>query len=97
MRFEWDPRKDEQNRRKHGLSFEQASKLFTGGADFLELFDPDHSDDEDRFIAIGPVDTDVIVVIYTERDEDRIRIISARIATRKEIALFRQTRGADHD
>lgn len=97
MRFEWDPRKDEQNRRKHGLSFEQASKLFTSGADFLELFDPDHSDDEERFVAIGRVDTDVIVVIYTERDDDRIRIISARIATRKEIALFRHSTGASHE
>ena len=88
MGLEWDPRKDRANRRKHGLSFEQASKLFTSGVDFLELFDAEHSDDEVRFLAIGPIDVGMIVVIYTVRDEDRIRIISARPATRGETACF---------
>ena len=47
-----------------------------------------HSEDEDRFIAIGPIVKGVIVVVYVERDFDIIRIISARRATRAEIELF---------
>lgn len=49
-----------------------------------------HSDDEDRFIAIGPIVKGVVVVVYVERAIDIIRIISARGATKKEIALFNE-------
>ncbi len=44
MRFEWDPAKDEINRAKHGLAFEEASGLFTSGADYLEIYDEEHSE-----------------------------------------------------
>lgn len=87
-RFDWDPSKDEANQRKHGLGFDDATALFTSGTDYLELLDENHSDDEERFIAIGPIGSGVIVVIWTEQDADTIRIISARYATKKEIEHF---------
>ena len=88
MRFTWDGAKNVRNKRAHGLSFEQASELFTGSADYLEIFDEAHSHDEDRFIAIGPISRGVIVVVYTERDDDVIRIISARFATTREAKMY---------
>ena len=81
--FEWDHGKAEINLRKHGVSFEEASTVF---GDFLSLTvtDPIHSTEEDRFIIIGySYRSRTLVVIHTER-EDTIRIISARVATRKE-------------
>lgn len=88
MRFEWDPDKDTLNRAKHGLSFEDASELFSSGVDFLEIYDEEHSIDEDRFIALGPIRLGFIVVVFTEREENVIRILSARMATRKEQDRF---------
>jgi len=91
--FEWDPKKDEANREKHGLSFDDAAELFTSGTDYLEIYDEEHSDEEDRFIAIGPTRAEVIVVVYTERQDDIIRMVSARKATKTEIELFRKHQG----
>jgi uncharacterized DUF497 family protein len=88
MRFEWDPAKDEANRAKHGVSFKEASGLFRTGADYLDIYDEEHSDKEDRFIAIGAIRRGVIVVAYTEREDDVLRIVSARMATRKERKLL---------
>ena len=88
MGFEWDLAKDKANRLKHGLSFEEASELFSRGVDYLEIFDESHSDDEERFIAIGPIRRGVIVVIYTEPQEETIRIVSARPAKKSEIARY---------
>ena len=84
MEFEWDPEKSLANQAKHGVSFEEASELFSGGGDYLEIYDSEHSFDEDRFIAIGPTSLGVLVVVYTERRDDVIRILSARKATRAE-------------
>ncbi len=75
MRFEWDDAKDLSNQGKHGLSFTEAKQLFEGNRDYLEIFDASHSDNEDRFIAIGDIDRGIAVVVYTEREEDLIRII----------------------
>ncbi len=55
MRFEWDPAKDESDRAKHSLSFEGSSELFKAGVDYLEVHDEEHSDEDDRFVAIGPI------------------------------------------
>jgi len=93
MLFEWDPNKDRVNRERHGLSFDGVKELFTGDTDYLEIYDEEHSDEEDRFIAIGPIRAGVVVVIYTERQENVIRIVSARKATKKEVWLFRQYYG----
>jgi uncharacterized DUF497 family protein len=88
MKFEWDSQKAKINAEKHGITFEEASKLFRGRADFVEIFDQSHSVDEDRFIAIGPIVKGIVVVVYIEKSLDLIRIISARKATKKETYLF---------
>ena len=97
MRCEWDPAKDKANRAKHGLSFQEASELFTTDVDYLEIHDQEHSDEEDRFIAIGPIKRGVIVISYTERDEDVLRILSVRLATKKEIQSYEEFQGERHE
>ena len=52
LRFEWDDRKDAENKRKHGVSFEEAQTVFYDDRALL-IADPDHSDDEDRFVLLG--------------------------------------------
>jgi uncharacterized protein len=61
VRFDWDPEKDQANQGKHGLGFEQAAELFRSGTDYLEIFDETHSGDEDRFIAIGPIEKGLVL------------------------------------
>ena len=86
MKFDWDPEKDRANQTKHELSFEEASAVFEGNSDLLELYDVEHSDDEDRFIGIGNIRAGTIVVVFTEPTDDLIRILSARPATSRERA-----------
>lgn len=90
MKVAWDAAKNLANQRKHGLSFEEAQELFLSGRDYLEIFDDAHSDTEDRFIAIGPIARGLVLVVWTERDEDTVRIISARWATKREQGLYLQ-------
>jgi uncharacterized protein len=81
--FEWDPDKAITNLAKHGVSFEEAKTVF-GDPNELTIFDDDHSDEEDRYLSLGTSNLGrVVVVSYTERD-DRIRIISARAANKRE-------------
>ncbi len=80
-KFVWDSDKAEINYRKHGVYFEDAARVFLDD-NRLDDYDDFHSDDEDRFKIIGKI-RDVLVVIYTERN-DRKRIISARIAEKFE-------------
>ena len=85
IRFEWDEKKNRQNIRKHGVSFEEAQSVFLDDH-AMRFYDPDHSEDEDRFLMLGLSFTLRILVVchcYRERD-DVIRIISARKATRQE-------------
>ena len=87
MEFEWDPEKAEINARKHGVSFASASTIF-GDPLTMTFHDPDHSDDEDRYITIGSSTDDVLLIVsHTDRDE-RIRIISARKAIRHERRIY---------
>ena len=80
--FEWDEDKEQSNIQKHGIDFTIASQVFFDESR-IEFFDIDHSTgDEERFITIGAVGR-ILTVVYTERSES-LRIISARIATRKE-------------
>lgn len=88
MKVAWDEAKNLANQRKHGVSFEDARELFLSGIDYLEIFDDVHSDIEDRFIAVGPISRGLVLVVWTERDEDAIRIISARWATKHEKTLY---------
>ncbi|MGI9323776.1 MAG: BrnT family toxin [Pseudomonadales bacterium] len=89
MKFEWDAAKDRSNQRKHGLSFGEAQCHFDSGANYLEIFDEIHSISEDRYIGIGWVSRGVVVVVYTVQDDDCVRIIGARFATRAEQELYR--------
>lgn len=82
---EWDDEKDRINRRKHGISFSAAALVF-GDENYLELYDEEHSVDEDRYIAIGMVN-DVLFVVHTIRNET-IRLISARLATKVERSFY---------
>lgn len=83
-RFEWDDRKAASNLRKHGVSFEDARLAFDDAAGFDE---DDADPDEERWKRYGSTPTGILVVIYTERG-NRIRIISARTATRHEQDLY---------
>jgi uncharacterized DUF497 family protein len=83
MDFEWNPRKVESNLRKHGVPFTEAATVF-GDELAITVSDPDHSDDEDRFITIGWSNhRRLLIVSHTDRN-DRIRIISARELTPSE-------------
>jgi len=97
MRFEWDPAKDKANRAKHGLSFEETGELFKSDVEYLEIYDEEHSEEEDRFIAIGPIRRGVIVVAYTEREDDVLRIVSARMASKKERQVFEEFERERHE
>lgn len=85
MRFEWDEEKAAVNKLKHGISFEVAAHVFYDPF-YIEMYDFEHSDCEDRYVAIGKVE-DVLFVVFTERQEN-IRIISARLATAAERRLY---------
>ena len=81
--FEWDPEKENTNLLKHGVSFAEASTVF-GDPLSLTINDQRHSSNEVRFVIMGQATTGrLLVVIHTERGS-RIRIISARPATRRE-------------
>ncbi len=83
MGCEWDDDKAEANERKHGVTFAEAATAFD---DPLSLtgYDPDHSDDEDRFITMGQsAEGRLLIVSHTDRGEN-VRIISARVASRAE-------------
>jgi len=82
--FEWDPRKDAANRKKHDVSFDEAKTVFTDEFGRL-IADPDHSTDEDRFILLGTsIHSRLLVVCHCVRDGETIRIISARNADKRE-------------
>jgi uncharacterized DUF497 family protein len=83
MNFEWDPEKAELNLAKHDVSFEEASTAF-GDPLSITISDPDHSEEEDRFILLGQTYSGrFVVVVHADRDET-IRLISARMATKGE-------------
>jgi uncharacterized DUF497 family protein len=69
---------------------QETGRTSTSGADYLEIFDVDHSHDEDRFICIGPIARGIILVVIVDVGTDLIRIISARRATRRECLLYGQ-------
>jgi uncharacterized DUF497 family protein len=89
MRFEWDETKNHLNIKKHGISFEEAQTVFLDD-DAIRFYDPDHSEDEDRFIMLGiSFKLRALIVCHCYRESDRvIRIISARKATRTEIKQY---------
>ena len=91
MKFEWDRTKAASNLRKHGVSFDEAATAFADPLSHV-FPDPDHSDNETRFLLIGMSQTiRILVVSHTDRGE-AIRIISAREATRKERIFYEESR-----
>lgn len=85
LEFEWDEEKNRINQEKHGISFETAAFVFDDRF-YLEMYDFEHSTDEDRYIAIGKVGK-LLFVVFTERGE-KIRLISARLANAMERRLY---------
>ena len=87
--FEWDEQKAWSNERKHGVSFDEAQTVFYDQQARLS-FDPDHSQDEDRYILLGmSSDLRLLVVCHVYRQSDQyIRIISARQATKQETLQY---------
>jgi uncharacterized DUF497 family protein len=83
--FAWDNRKSEANKKKHGVSFAEAKTVFYD-ENAIRYFDPDHSEEEDRFLMVGLSQRlRILIVCHCFRDEDSvIRIISARKATKNE-------------
>ncbi len=85
IKFEWDSNKSKQNKKKHGVSFEEAQTVFYDER-AIQYFDPDHSENEDRFIMLGmgfKIRVLIVCHCYKEKDEV-IRIISARKAKKDE-------------
>ena len=89
MRFEWDKAKDRQNRRKHGVPFEEAQTVFLD-EHAMRFGDPDHSAAEDRFLMLGiSFRLRVLIVCHCHRASDSvIRIISARKADKQEESVY---------
>jgi len=91
MKFEWDPRKDAANRRKHGIGFREATSVF--GDPFATTFpDVDHSISEQRFLTIGTSAGGRLLVVAHTETENSIRVISARAVTHSERTFYEENR-----
>lgn len=89
MQFEWDEGKNEINIRKHGIDFEDVKDMFNHP--MLTLVDDREDYGEERWVGVGWVQQLIGVVVYVERHEDTIRIISARKATNHEVRRYEQS------
>jgi hypothetical protein len=89
LTFEWDDTKNHANQRKHGVSFEEAKSVFADENGRL-IHDPDHSEDENRYILLGlSANLRLLVVVHVYKKNDEIiRVISARKATKTEIKYY---------
>jgi len=85
--FEWDPRKAAANQHKHGVSFEQAAEVFEDPM-AVTFADPDHSTQEAREITIGRSGDWIVLTVSHVEKTGKIRIISARRATRSEVKVY---------
>ena len=93
IHFRWDPSKNEANKKKHGVSFEEAQTVFFDES-AMEFFDSEHSGKEDRFLLLGQsfsFRTLMVCHCYREK-ESNIRIISARKATAKERNIYQRNK-----
>jgi uncharacterized DUF497 family protein len=89
LRFGWDPRKAANNRRKHGVSFEEAGSAFADPLS-VTIADPDHSEAEERFLLLGLSGRQRLLVVAHAERGDEVRIISARLATRRERRVYEE-------
>ncbi len=85
MRFTWDENKRNRNLKKHGLDFKKAHKVFAGAT--FTIADTRFDYGEDRFVTLGLLEADVVVIVHTE-DKKKIRIISMRKGTANEQKIF---------
>ena len=90
IEFEWDNRKAAENLRKHGVSFDEARTAFSDPLS-LTIPDPEHSEAEYRHLLLGTTTSDRLVVVSHTYREQRIRIINARIANRRERKDYEKT------
>lgn len=89
MKFEWDENKAAINLLKHSVSFEEARTVFDDPL-YVDFYDPDHSDNEERYLIVGQSNQKRLVIVsYTERG-DLIRLISARVVTRAELEGYEE-------
>ncbi len=89
IEFEWNEDKAKANLSKHGISFNEATTVFNDPF-YVDFYDPDHSDDEDRYIMIGESQQRrLLIVSYTER-RHKTRLISAREATKGEKETYEE-------
>lgn len=89
MRFEWDDQKARENLKKHGVTFGEATEVFYD-PHALEVEDPKHSVDEERFSIIGYSTRRLLFVVFAERHGDVVRIISARRPTPSERKAYEE-------
>lgn len=89
MKFFWDGKKNKINIKKHGVSFQVAAQVFFDDSSVI-FFDQLHSDNEQRFVVIGLSSDGLLFVVFVEKTDDLIRIISARKATKKERGLYEE-------
>lgn len=89
MKFEWDPKKARSNLRKHGVSFEEAATALMDPMSATGL-DPDHSVDEERFITLGVSARGRLLVVAHTEEDDTIRLISARPASKGEKTIYEE-------
>ena len=89
MQFDWDKNKAKRNLSKHEVSFEEAKTVFDDPL-YVDFYDPDHSEDEDRYLLVGQSNRGRLLIIsYTERG-NLIRLISAREVTKTERETYEQ-------
>ena len=89
--FDWDPCKADINLQKHGISFEEASSAFYDDRARI-MYDPDHSQDEDRYVLLGVSEESRLLMIchICKENDQLIRIISARRATKDERRQYQE-------
>jgi|ERR671933_2594125 uncharacterized DUF497 family protein len=96
MNFEWDENKAARNLSKHRVSFEEAKTVFDDSL-YVDFYDPDHSEDEERYLIVGESNRGrLLIVSYTERG-DVIRLISAREVTRAEREAYEEVKSEMED
>jgi len=89
MEFEWDPKKTEENKRKHGVYFHEAATIFEDRL-AITFTDPDHSVGEERYLTFGLSRFDRLLVVSHADRSAKVRIISARLMTRQERRIYEE-------
>jgi len=89
MEFEWDPRKADTNRRKHGVTFQEGTTVW-GDPLAITFADPDHSEDEERYITFGLSRQKRLIVVSHADRANKTRIISARLMSREERKIYEE-------